>query len=275
MNIQTSHDHDKNYNESETKENNHISSHANTPPPSSLEEPMVPSWKWSYSHHQNHSSANPTKKTCTSSICAGLEKTEAAVGQQEAAPGLFQYFRKATDEEQKEYSARMDEEIEIWMERENFYSQKAKLEQERKIWNQNQGHKQLQRIRKKTLEIKSGLWSPGGTKHQVRLMIQHSIHYQTFLLYSIVIWTLKIPQSLIRELQLLNLAGLLVPWGGNLRLKLKNHKGKKAFTPQDKPGIPTGFRHSSSSRLKMPKSWQVVQIGVHEQLSKNLKRRTK
>ena len=170
MNNQTGHVHDKN-NESETKENNHISSHhdVDTPTPSSLDEPMVPSRKRSYSHHQNPSSASPTKKTRTSSIRTGLEKTEAAVGKKEAAPGLFQYFRKATDEERKEYSARMDEELKTRLERENSYSQKAKLEQERKIRNQNRERKQLQRIRKKNLEIKSGLRSPGGTKHQVRL----------------------------------------------------------------------------------------------------------
>lgn len=48
------------------------------------------------------------------------------------APGLFQYFRKATDEEWKEYLAQMDEEIKTQMEKEDFYSQKAKLEWETK-----------------------------------------------------------------------------------------------------------------------------------------------
>jgi hypothetical protein len=181
MNNQISHNYDKEYNKSKRKENtgNHIFNHANTPPPtSSLEEPMVPSRKRSYSHHQNPSSesAIPTKKTRTSSIRAGLEKTVAAVEKQVAAPGLFQYFKKATDEERKEYFARMDEEMEIRLEKERFYSQKAKLEQERKIRNQNRERKRLQRIRKKNLEINSGLRSPGGTKCQVRLTIQYSIH---------------------------------------------------------------------------------------------------
>ena len=155
--------------------NNHIS--ADIPPSMNLEELKVLTWKRSHNSHENSSSATPTKKTCTSSIRAGLEKTEAAVGKQEAAPRLFQYFRKATDEEQKEYLARMDEEIENRMEKENFYSQKVKLERETKIRNQNRERKRLQRKRTKNLEIKSGLRSPGGSKRQVRLTIQQSIQY--------------------------------------------------------------------------------------------------
>lgn len=165
INNQTSHVHK----ESETEENNRISSHADAPQPSNLEDPVVTVRKRSYSLHQNPSSASPTKKTCTSSIRTGLEKTEAAVGKQEAAPGLFQYFRKATDKERKEYLARMDEEIETRLEIENFYSRKAELKQETRIRNQNRERKRLQRIRVKNLEIKSGLRSAGGTKHQVRL----------------------------------------------------------------------------------------------------------
>lgn len=157
--------------------NNRISSHADTPPPRKLEEPMVLARKRSYSLDQNPSSASPMKKTCTSSIRAGLEKTEAAVGKQEVALGLFQYFKKATDEERKEYLARMDEDIENRMEKEKFYSRKAKLMRETKIRNQNRERKRLQRKRTKNLEVKSGLRSPGGTKRQVRLMIRQSICY--------------------------------------------------------------------------------------------------
>ena len=168
MNNQSSHVQKK----SEPEENNCISSHTETSPPRNLKETPVTARKRSHSLHQNHSSASPMKKTRTSSIRAGLEKTEAAEGNMEAAPGLFQYFKKATEEERKEYLARMDEEIETRLERENFYSLKAKRERETRIWNQNRDRKRRQRMRMKNLEIKSGLRSPGGTKHQVRLTIQ-------------------------------------------------------------------------------------------------------
>ena len=154
---------------SETEENNRISSHADAPPPSNLEDPVITARKRSYTLHQTPSSDSPTKKICTSSIRTGLEKTEAAVGKQEAAPGLFQYFRRATDKERKEYLAWMDEEIETHQEIENFYSQKEELKRKTRIRNQNRERKRLQRIRVKNLEIKSGLRSAGGTKHQVRL----------------------------------------------------------------------------------------------------------
>lgn len=71
----------------------------------------------------------------------GWRKMEAAVGKQEVAPDLFQYFRKATDEEQKEYLTWMDEGMETRPERENFYSQKAKLKQETRIQDKNREHK--------------------------------------------------------------------------------------------------------------------------------------
>jgi hypothetical protein len=179
MNSQTSYDHDTGYDESDTSKTDYNSSLAYTPP-SSPEKLGVPSRKRSYSLHQDPSSVSPMKKTrtgITSSIRAGLEKTEVAIGKPGEAPGLFQYFKKATDEEKKEYLTRMDEEIKTRLERERFYSQKAKLEQETITRNRNRERKRLQRARMKNLEIMSGLRSPKGTKHQVRLIIQHPVHY--------------------------------------------------------------------------------------------------
>src|ERR1700679_3231668 len=92
-----------------------------TTTPSSPEKQGVPARKQSYSSHQNPSSVSPTKKTrteFTSSIREGLEKTAAAIEKREKAPGLFQYFRKSTDEERREYFARMNEEMETQLERE-------------------------------------------------------------------------------------------------------------------------------------------------------------
>jgi hypothetical protein len=146
-----------------------------TPPSDSTKEAKVRKRRYYDSDDQSASSANPTKKSrteSTSSIRTGLEKTEAAIRKKERLPGLFQYFRKATEGERKEYLARMDEETETQTEKEKHYTQKAKREQETRMRDRNRERKRLQRVRMKNLEIKSGLRSPGGTKRQVRLTVQ-------------------------------------------------------------------------------------------------------
>lgn len=124
--------------------------------------------KRSCSHDENGTSVNPTKKLrFKSSICKGLEKGEAADDGKK--PGLFQYFKKASQEEQKEYDARTTEELKERMEKVLLEECRAKQVEKIKIRDGNREQKRHQRERKVNLEIKSGLRSPGGTKRRVRL----------------------------------------------------------------------------------------------------------
>ena len=129
-----------------------------------------------YNHDENNSSANPTKKLqfkATSYIRIGLEKGEAADGKK---PGLFQYFRKASQEDKKEYNARTNEELKERMEKVLLEERKAKQAEKKKIQDANRERKRRQRKRRVNLEIKSGLRSPGGTKHQVGHTFYKFVH---------------------------------------------------------------------------------------------------
>ena len=83
-------------------------------------------------------------------------------------PGLFQYFKKASQEDQKEYDAHTTEELKEQMEKVLLEECRAKRADKIKVRDANRERKRRQRERKVNLEIKSGLRSPGGTKHQVR-----------------------------------------------------------------------------------------------------------
>lgn len=127
--------------------------------------------KRSHSHDENGSSVNPTKKLrIKSSISIGLEKGEADDGKK---PGLFQYFRKASKEDQKEYDARTTEELKEQMDKVLLEERKAKRAEKLKIRGRNRERKRRQRGRKVNLEIESGLRSPGGTK---RRQVRHTFY---------------------------------------------------------------------------------------------------
>ena len=126
-----------------------------------------------YSHDENGFSVNPTKKLrFKSSICIGFEKGEAADGKR---TGLFQYFRKASQEDRKEYGTHTTEEQKEWVEKVLLEESRAKKVEKIKIRDGNRDHKRCQQV---NLEIKSGLRSPWRTKRQVR---RHGTFHKFFI----------------------------------------------------------------------------------------------
>lgn len=127
--------------------------------------------------------ASPEKKVCThkSSIRKALESYNANDTDDKQPKGLLRFFKKATKEEHDQYQQRMKEELKSRMEDIEHYKKKAQERMKRNTRISARERKRCQRERKKYLEIKEGIRSPGGKKIVVSIP-SVSCHFRSMIL---------------------------------------------------------------------------------------------
>jgi len=98
--------------------------------------------------------------------------------------GLLKYFLKTTEVEYQDYLACIDEEVTLWSEKRRLEEQRE--DQRKVLWKRwcDTDCKHLQHTRLKNLEIISGLWSPGGRRHKVQIILDGCVPILTTYFFS-------------------------------------------------------------------------------------------